>query len=108
MTQNYLNLPLSGERYCLKHPQLLEALTLGLLGGYAHCSKLHTLLLPGVLSVIMGLHILASAEATSRRMKVGREGAGLAPRIYVIYRGVAWVASSLLVALGLLDLVGLL
>jgi hypothetical protein len=90
--------------YCMKYPSLVEALTLGLLEGYAHCSNLHSAIVPGPLSLAAGLHAFLTAEATAARLKASRT----ASAIFLAYRILAWLLASALTALGLLDIAGLL
>lgn len=90
--------------YCIKYPSLVKTLTLGLLEGYAHCSTLHSAVLPGPLSIAAGLHTLLTAEATAARLRASKA----ASAVYAAYRVLAWLVASTLTALGALDLAGLL
>ena len=88
--------------YCVKYPGLIESLTLRLLEGYAHCSTLHSAIIPGPLSLVAGLHTLLTTEATGRRLKASRA----AMQVYLAYRALSWMISSTLMALGILDIAG--
>lgn len=90
--------------YCVKYPGLIEPITLGLLEGYAHCSSLHSTVIPGPLSLAAGVHALLSAEATARRLKASRA----ASYAFLAYKLLAWMLGSVLAALGILDIAGLL
>lgn len=90
--------------YCIKYPGLVETLTLGLIKGYAHCSNLHSAIVPGPLSLVAGLHTLMTAEATAARLKASKP----ASATFMVYRVLAWLLASVMTTLGLLDMAGLL
>ena len=88
--------------YCVRYPGLVESLTLGLLEGYAHCSTLHSAVVPGPLSLVAGLHTLLTAEATASRLRASRK----ASIAFMAYRMLAWLLASTLISLGVLDVSG--
>lgn len=63
--------------FCMKNPDLIGELTLGLLADYGLCSYIHLDAIPFILTIIAVLHVVFTLELLRYKLS----GAGLAHRL---------------------------
>jgi hypothetical protein len=82
--------------YCMKSPQLVGLLTIGVLGDYNVCSEIHTIIVPELLSLIGTIHTLSTTEILARKYS------GLSrvlTALLNLYRASAWVLTFITITI---------
>ncbi|MET1101101.1 MAG: hypothetical protein ABWW69_01285 [Pyrodictiaceae archaeon] len=60
--------------FCIRSPELLSLITLGLLGSLDICSLLHVIVLPWLLTIIGGIHGVSTSIILLMRIRHQRAG----------------------------------
>jgi hypothetical protein len=82
--------------YCMKSPQLIGLLTIGVLGDYNTCSEIHTIIVPELLSLLGAIHALSTAEILARKYS----GLGkVITALLNLYRASAWVLTLITITI---------